>query len=319
MRIETFGVGHVPAARALALADYDRERRLSPGLPPVLAVPNLREYAENGLGAAAFEGERMVGFLGCVPPFDNAFRSTDVKGIFSPMGANGAVPENRARIYAAMYQAAGEKWVKAGAVSHAVCLYAHEEEAQRQFFCCGFGVRCMDAIRPMEPIPCAPCGEYAYVELPEEEYSLIYPLELALYQHYRESPFFMNRTPPTEAEFLTSAREEHARYFAAVKEGRICAQLRISSEGETFLSAGSGYRHITGAYCLPEHRGRGVYPNLLNAAAAVLKAEGYTHLGVDFESINPTAYGFWRKYFSIYTHGLVRRIDERILCSRQSP
>ena len=44
-------------------------------------------------------------------------KTTDVKGIFSPMGANGAVPENRARIYAAMYQAAGEKWVKAGAVS----------------------------------------------------------------------------------------------------------------------------------------------------------------------------------------------------------
>jgi len=41
--------------------------------------------------------------------------------------------------------------------------------------------------------------------------------------------------------------------------------------------------------------------------------EGYAYLGVDYESLNPTAYAFWQKYFSAYTHGLVRRIDEHIL------
>jgi hypothetical protein len=42
-----------------------------------------------------------------------------------------------------------------------------------------------------------------------------------------------------------------------------------------------------------------------------LKTKGYTRLGVDFESINPMAYGFWLKYFDAYTHSLVRRIDEK--------
>jgi hypothetical protein len=37
----------------------------------------------------------------------------------------------------------------------------------------------------------------------------------------------------------------------------------------------------------------------------------YTRLGVDFESLNPTAYGFWLKYFDAYTHSVVRRIDEK--------
>jgi GNAT superfamily N-acetyltransferase len=73
------------------------------------------------------------------------------------------------------------------------------------------------------------------------------------------------------------------------------------------------YRHIDGAYCLPEHRGKGVFQNLLNFAIRTLKAENYTRLGVDFESINPTAYGFWMKYFTPYTHSVVRRIDEKIL------
>ncbi|HBG11425.1 MAG TPA: hypothetical protein DDX68_05430, partial [Clostridium sp.] len=59
--------------------------------------------------------------------------------------------------------------------------------------------------------------------------------------------------------------------------------------------------------------GKGVYQGLLDHVIKTLKAEGYTHLGVDFESINPAAYGFWSKYFVPYTHGVVRRIDERIL------
>ena len=63
----------------------------------------------------------------------------------------------------------------------------------------------------------------------------------------------------------------------------------------------------------PEHRGRGVYKKLLNYAINTLKTEGYTRLGVDFESINPSGSGFWLKYFNAYTNSVVRRIDERII------
>jgi len=36
----------------------------------------------------------------------------------------------------------------------------------------------------------------------------------------------------------------------------------------------------------------------------------YNLLGVDFESFNPTASNFWLKYFTEYTHSVVRRIDD---------
>ena len=63
----------------------------------------------------------------------------------------------------------------------------------------------------------------------------------------------------------------------------------------------------------PEYRGKGVYQNLLNFIMSKLKAEGYVRLGVDFESINPTAWGFWLKHFTAYTHSVVRRADEYAL------
>lgn len=312
MDILDFEKKHVKEAMELALADYDIERQYVKVLPQVCDIPDLYGFAENGLGVAAFEGERMIGFLCCCEPFDNAFRATDVRGVFSPMGANAAIPADRSKIYAAMYQAAGAKWVQSGAVSHAVCLYAHDEELQQQFFRYGFGLRCLDAIRPMELIDCEPCSGYGFTELSKAENHFVYPLHLALYRHYCKSPFFMYRKPEAQEEFIAFSMQEEARYFVAKQSGKICAFVKISVPGETFAARGDTYRHIRGAYCLPEHRGKGLYQNLLNFTISVLKREGYTRLGVDFESFNPTARGFWLKYFTAYTNSVVRRIDERI-------
>jgi GNAT superfamily N-acetyltransferase len=313
LRIVDFTSEHVTVASALALAGYEEERRHVAALPPVHDRLDLRFFADNGLGVAAFEGDRMIGFLCCVSPFNNAFHSTHVKGVFSPMGASAAVRENRAGIYTALYQAAGEKWVQAGAVSHAVCLYAHDADAQRQLFRYGFGMRCVDAIRPMEPIDCPPCADYDFYELKPSDFGSVYPLWLLHDEHLRRSPTFMNRDSPTTECFLQDCIDEPARYFVARHAATVCAFLKLSKSGETFITARADSRHITGACCLPEHRGKGVYQNLLNFAIKTMNTEGFTRLGVDFESINPNAWGFWLKYFSAYTHSVVRRVDERVL------
>ncbi len=274
MIIRDFESRHTEEAAEIALDVYNYERAFTQELPEISDIPILKHLSGNGFGVAAFEGGKMVGFLCSVEPFENVFRSTDVRGVFSPMGANGAVMENHGRIYAALYQAAAKKWVKAGAVSHAICLYEHDEEAKRQLFRYGFGMRCVDAIRPMETIDCVVCSGY---------------------------------------EFLDFSERNKERYFAAKIGGELCAYLEVSDQGETFIASGNPYRHIMGAYCMSEHRGRGVYQNLLNFVVNTLKTEGYTRLGVDFESINPSGSGFWLKFFHAYTNGVVRRIDERIM------
>lgn len=313
MIIVDFTREHINMANALALACYKEEHCQVPALPCVDEFPDLTCFADNGLGVAAFEDDEMVGFLCSVMPFNNAFHSTDVTGVFSPMWANAATLKNRANIYAAMYQDAARKWVRAGAVSHGICLYAHDEIAQNQFFKYGFGMRCMDSIRPMEPFDCRTCEEYEFIELSSSEYALAYPLESMLNKHFNNSPTFMNREQETLEAFCDTCIKNHERCFVSLYQGKACAYLKISESGETFITEYPNYRHINSAFCLEEHRGKGVYQSLLNHVIKTLKAEGYTHLGVDFESINPAAYGFWSKYFAPYTHGVVRRIDERIL------
>lgn len=313
MIIRDFEPKHTEEAEKIAIDVYNRERAFTQELPEISGIPIVKQLSGNGSGVAAFEGDKMVGFLCSAGPFENAFRSTDVRGVFSPMGANGAAAENHGRIYAAMYQAAAKKWVKAGAVSHAICLYEHDEEAKQQLFRYGFGMRCADAIRPMKTMDCDSCSGYEFLELPKEDHAYVYPLYLALNEHYCSSPFFVNRKADSQEEFLDSSERNKVRYFAAKTGGELCAYMEVSEEGETFVASGSFYRHITGAYCIPEHRGIGVYQNLLNFTINTLKAEGYTRLGVDFESINPSGSGFWLKHFHAYTNSVVRRIDERIM------
>jgi GNAT superfamily N-acetyltransferase len=216
-----------------------------------------------------------------------------------------------------MYQAAGEKWVRAGAVSHAVCLYAHDKEAQEQFFRYGFGLRCVDAIRDMDEIKSPPCDGYTFCELEKDDFIEILPLEKMLCRHFINSPTFMVKSPIDIEDFFTAEKFlkniEGARYFIAKEDDLIVAFLCAEVTGETFIRNISGYIHLNGAFCLPEYRGKGVLQGLLSYTIETLKNDGFTKLGTDFESINPAAYGFWLKHFSAYSHGVVRRIDDSIL------
>jgi GNAT superfamily N-acetyltransferase len=152
-----------------------------------------------------------------------------------------------------------------------------------------------------------------YSELESDELPKILPLYNALVDHLSYPPAFLRYPHTTEDELARSAAKENSRYFAAKEGGVVIGYIKIGGEGENFATADSSVANICGAYCLPEYRGTGVSNNLLAYVISVLKREGYTRLGVDFESYNPTAHGFWLKYFTEYTNSLVRRIDEKIL------
>ena len=314
--IVDFGAAHVEQARLIAKKNYKEERVHVPTLPSIDEMPDLAMFADNGLGVAAFEDGEMVGFLCCFAPFENAFRTTNANGVFSPMGANGAIEENRADIYTKMYQAAGKKWAAAGAASHAICLYAHDKEVQEQFFRYGFGIRCIDAVRAMADIHVFPRKGFSYRELLPKEFQLVFPLNKQLVEHMKNGPTFMSYPHIDDEELIKMILQPGVRYFATFVEEQMISYIKIAADGENFACDAPDMMNICGAYCLPEHRGTGLFQSLLNFTIQKLKAEGYKRLGVDFESFNPNAYGFWLKYFDAYTHSVVRRIDEHAIGRR---
>ena len=126
MIIVNFEKRHIDAAKALALANYREEQSFVPELPDSPEIPDLGWFAEKGLGVAAMEDDRLVGFLCWVGPFENAFNS-GIRGAYVPLHAHGAITQGRERIYQRLYQAAAETWVSQDTLSHAVTLYARVE------------------------------------------------------------------------------------------------------------------------------------------------------------------------------------------------
>ena len=304
--ITDFTADHTEAAAQLARQSYEEERGFVPALPADFVMPDLAQLADNNMGVAAFENGVMVGFLCSYSPIHKPFQLENVMGAYSPQCGNAAIRENRSDIYAGMYQAAAMKWAQAGTSNHAITLYAHDTSAQRQFFEYGFGLWGINAIRLMEAITARPCLGIAFEELQQQAFIDTLPLQNALVGHFHQSPMFIRFALHTEETLSKENTELPFRYFVAKENKKIIAYMRVLKDGAIHER-----QNICGAYCLPEYRGKGVSQNLLNDVISTLKSEGCKQLGVDFESFNPTARGFWLKYFTAYACGVVRRIDEK--------
>jgi len=305
LKIIDFTQAHVSQAMRLAQAAYDEERALVSALPEA-QVPDLRPFAKNNLGVAAFEGDKMLGFLCAHGPQKRVFGTTKVSGVWSPVHAHAATGD-KARVYHRMYQAAAQKWVAAGALSHAVTLYAHDEAAKQAWFSYGFGMRCIDAVKLIE----GGGEEGDFFELPRERAGELRDLNNLLIEHLGKSPCFLHYKRVNKKQAIKNFAQPDIRIFVARHDGKIAAYLKVGSSGESFASRALDMMNVCGAGMIPELRGSGIYSDLLRYAEAVLAGEGYARLGVDYESFNPAALYFYPKHFAVYTNSLVRRIDER--------
>lgn len=320
LTFENMNSNHIEDAARLAIAEYYEERAAVPILPEGeyfdIICKLLTQLIDHNLGVAAMENGKLTGFLTCYKPWNNHFGTT--LGTFSPVHAHGTVKENRCRIYSELYQAASEKWIKQGVLSHAIALYSHSKEAADSFYWNGFGLRCVDAIRGIEPIECREFPDTTFQVLPKDELEQIVPLKNLLIKHLQSTPMYI---PLFFQKDIAKLKEENerrnSRYFVAKDRDETVAFIEIMGSGENFACEAQGMTNICGAFMQPQYRGSGIYTALLSFLIRTITAEGFTRCGVDFESFNPTASGFWTKYFTPYTYSVTRRIDERIVRNYQ--
>lgn len=304
MTLSDFTTNHVDEAEALALAAFERERA-HVALPEVSQTPGLQSFAGNGMGVAAFEGGAMAGFLCAYPVMNDAFGTTGVTHVYAPPFGHGAAGDNRGCVYQALYAEAARKWTQAGAASHAITLYTHDHTALNTFFRLGFGLRCVDAAMTLTRTVCEIPEGFHFMELHTGETVDLLPLIRALAGHFLDSPLFMafDGEPSVDPQ---------ARYFAAVCGGKYVAYMKVSASGEHFITTDDAMMNITGAFCLPAYRGTGLYRQLLAFVGSIMVEEGFSFLGVDYESYNLAGSGFWEKHFAPYTASVARRIDDKI-------
>ena len=306
IKITSFDKNHLEEAQKIAAMNYSEERIFVSSLPDIAHLPGLEHYAENNLGVAAIGDNKLLGYLCWHNPWDGLFGT--VKGTCSDVHMNGAVKENRAEIYDRLYQAAAEIWVAGDVFSHCVILYEHNEEANLALAQNGFGRRCVDAIRETTSIDVPVIEDVTYRQANIDDTAFITMMGDNTGIHLSKSPIFMPYSRPAPEDNI----EDIENHFIALLKGRPVAYLYINDSGETFASKDASVMNICGANALPEARGKGISAGLLSWLMDWLRECGYSRCGVDYEIFNPTARKFWAKYFTPYTNGAVRRIDERI-------
>lgn len=313
--IEKFTEKHISEAVKLALGELEAERKYCPDLPAENFGESLTGVigwlSSQPFGKAAVCDGKLVGYLLFAGPWDGFFG--DVKGVFSPLGGSAFSYEykNRGRLASQLFSSAAEDFVKNGAYSCALSRYAHDEETAKSFVLNGFGIRCSDAVREVSKLT-LPYGSdgISFSELPLSEFERIRNLRNGLVKHLENAPIFC----PTDMErYEQWFHKENMRVFVAKKDGEIIGFISLDDEAENFITEYDNMKNICGAYFDENYRGKGIAQGLLGFIRDTLKSEGVTHLGVDCETLNPTALNFWGKYFVPYTYSFARRIDERIV------
>ncbi|MDD3242744.1 MAG: GNAT family N-acetyltransferase [Eubacteriales bacterium] len=292
-------------ALALAQAEYAAERAAA-ALPQAdEALAQMLEHVFAACpGWAAFEGESLTGYLAFYPPrlWEDGWAAGET-AVFSPLGASAFSGRDPARTAGLLWQAASAALVAQGVSRFAISRYAHEETAGRALVLSGFGIRCSDALRALDKPLEGPCGGgLTIAELPRERWSTVDGLSRELVRHLAAAPTFLRTLPGDEDEWK---QQEELRVFAALQADRTVGYMALRSEGETFVSRMGCVGNLCGAYTEPAARGSGAAQALL---AYVCQHAGTPYLGVDCETLNPTALHFWGKYFVPYTYTYAQSI-----------
>lgn len=316
MIFEKLNEKYLEDAITLAQAQYNNEQRHIEALYEKnykdILTDSLSEIFRRKYGAVAIERGKLLGYLGFCGSINGFFGN--VKGSFSPLFANGYGGENRGKIVSLLFQHASEEMIKEEILSYAIMVYSHDVEVMTSLVMNGFGVRCSDAIRNVDkPMAIQVNPEYSYEEIHHNDAGCLLPLKNSLIRHLRNSPTYIPNEELSEENFISLCNKRESRFFVAKDKSQIIGYLEVTNDGETFISEEPDYLHLCGAYLKEGYRGKNIYQSLLSFVLEALKKDGIKRLGVDCETINPTALSFWGKYFDSYTYSFTRRIDERII------
>jgi len=311
----SFEVSHIEEAIKLVSIYYQTEKESVPILPPfsdysILLKKNLEALCQKGIGISLFENGIFLGFMAGYPI--EHFFGTD-KGVFVPVFGHATKYSRRVEIEQMLYIEAARRWVKKSIFSHSVAIFAHDEELLKLWFHQGFGNRCVDAIRFIQPKTISDSFLH-FDEITTQNASFVASIHEEHHLYYRSSPIFMpNEDEDALSDIINWLSTNSNRMFYVKINDTICGYIRYQNRGESLFSIHPQMKNITGLYVLPQYRHLGIGEKLLNYVETILNKENITLLGVDFESINPKANHFWNKQFIPYTYSLVRRIDERII------
>lgn len=268
---------------------------------------SFQSRLERGAGVVARENGDLVGCLLGVGPIEN-FRPGHF-GVYGPITSCLVAGDHQDQVFTRLLTAFGELPQFAGTQIAAFTVFPYLHDLNASLSLNGFGVRCADAVVNIADLPATAETDVVIEQVAIADAVRLREVKQSLGTHLASSPVFQEEFQFTPEFIVWKSENRQSVHFAARDGDRIVGFIEATFEGENYLTVHPQMRNICGAGVLPEYRNRGIMRALLVALANYYRSEGITVLGVDYETQNPNARGFWERFFAPYTWSWERSFD----------
>ena len=311
---------YIKIAVEMAQENYDLEKQSVTALNSIDNRPfyqsKIERLFEKGIGRIAFQNDVPVGFLAFSQIFDIG---NGVMSATSPLYGYGIRNKDRGKVISHLFQAIAAEICEKYAQSLRINVYAHDTDVLNMYVMSAFSMDTTDVIRNTAiKIPSADKNDYIFAELDKTqvlEYRTdVIELYRNLINHLRVSPIFYhcNGFLPVEDRFEDFLSDD-MRIFAAFHNNQLIGMIDSEPTDIEFAKTDSKAIGMGDVFIKSNYRGCGLGAALLAFANNRIKESGIDRVFVTHGTINPTARGFWDKYFANYAYTMTRRINPDML------
>ena len=251
-------------------------------------------------------------------PINTSACGNEYNSAVSPLYGYGISHPQRGDIISKLFQKTASELCEKYYQNLQVSIYAHDSEVLWHYILGSFIMELTDVVRDTDSlISTKPC-QYAFKEISKSELlnhkQNVIEFYRNLINHLRLSPVFYpcHEFLPIEDRF-TDFLADDIRVFAAF-DGENVIGMVISEASDIWPGLNEKNAvNLSDLFVAPAYRGNGIAAALLDFTSNALKKSGIKKIYVTHGTVNPTAVGFWDKYFSNYAYRFSRQIDSEML------
>ena len=336
-KIRPFTDEDLPAAAELLAQRHARDRLAEPLLSETyataagaLAAIEAIWRIEGVSGVAAFQDERLVGYLIGAPKIDTFLGRTAWMALAGHALASDATSD----LYRDLYAALSAQWVAQGIFAHFALVPASDHAALSAWFALSFGQEQCYAVRPLAPDASASSAANAEEKsLPVSAEGLTIRRATAddrdamlaigdiISRYQTRPPVYASYPPeigPTSDEFDGILADPQMFLWLALRSQRILGYqlyqpFTAKDNPLIALAIPDHCEELAVGATVEDVRGQGVGYALTSHALARATSEGYGACLADWRTTNLLSSRFWpRMGFRPAAYRLARRLDERI-------
>jgi GNAT superfamily N-acetyltransferase len=267
----------------------------------------LLKQLEKGNAIVAKKNEAIAGFM--------AWMNIDFHGeksAFCPTISHAAIEGDKEQVYRAIYNYVSQKWVENNMFNHLWMIFHDDSTLKNILYVIGFGSYVIDACQKTSEIAFQiDCPHRISKAIPSDA-DLLFNLVEESRHYYLNAPIFLKRDIYTK-EALSNVIDESNVFIAwdnSVPIGVMSLTMSKRYNIETLAGVRSGLIKDLGAYIKPEYRGKGIGTRLLKEVFDHCKNASIPYVHLSYETANPFANRFWRKYFKLIILSVRRTVNK---------